>query len=115
MYKGRARIEQAFGSPKRFKRVALHCEKTAKSFAKDRLNGPRFILLKSVQTAWHPTDPGLTFDPNHPMGADQSAPLITPRLRGVLLALTPWSISFKINSISARLCSSKLRPGSKIA
>eukprot|EP01033_Poteriospumella_lacustris_P020971 gene20971-15477_t len=33
IYKGRGRIEQAFGRLKRFKRVALRCEKTAQNFA----------------------------------------------------------------------------------
>ena len=31
LYKGRARIEQTMGKIKRFKRVALRCEKTAKT------------------------------------------------------------------------------------
>ena len=33
LYKGRARIEQTMGKPKRFKRVALRCEKTAQNHA----------------------------------------------------------------------------------
>jgi transposase len=33
LYRGRARIEQAIGKLKRFKRIALRCEKTAESFA----------------------------------------------------------------------------------
>ena len=33
LYKGRARIEQAVGKLKRFKRIALRCEKTAQNFA----------------------------------------------------------------------------------
>ncbi|MFG1420056.1 IS5 family transposase, partial [Xanthobacter albus] len=33
LYKGRARIEQCFGKLKRFKRVALRCEKTERGFA----------------------------------------------------------------------------------
>ena len=32
LYKARARIEQGFGRLKRFKRVALRCEKTAQNF-----------------------------------------------------------------------------------
>ncbi|WP_425312457.1 transposase [Methylocella tundrae] len=32
LYKARARIEQGFGRLKRFKRVALRCEKTARNF-----------------------------------------------------------------------------------
>ncbi len=50
MYKGRARIEQAFGKLKRFKRVALRCEKTAKSFASIVSLALSFILIKSVHT-----------------------------------------------------------------
>ena len=33
LYESRARIEQAFGKLKRFKRVAMRCEKTAKNYA----------------------------------------------------------------------------------
>lgn len=33
LYKGRARIEQAVGKLKRFKRIALRCEKTKRTFA----------------------------------------------------------------------------------
>jgi transposase len=32
LYKGRARIEQAVGKLKRFKRIALRCEKTARNY-----------------------------------------------------------------------------------
>jgi transposase len=32
LYKARARIEQAIGRLKRFKRIALRCEKTARNF-----------------------------------------------------------------------------------
>jgi transposase len=32
LYKARARIEQGFGRLKRFKRVALRCEKTVRNF-----------------------------------------------------------------------------------
>ena len=32
LYKGRTRIEQAIGKLKRFKRIALRCEKTAESY-----------------------------------------------------------------------------------
>jgi transposase len=51
LYKGRARIEQAFGKLKRFKRVALRCEKTAKSFVSIVSLALGFTLLKSVHTA----------------------------------------------------------------
>src|SRR5207302_8262300 len=33
LYKGRARAEQGVGKIKRFKRIALRCEKTAQNFA----------------------------------------------------------------------------------
>jgi transposase len=33
LYKDRARIEQAVGKLKRFKRIALRCEKTAQNYA----------------------------------------------------------------------------------
>jgi transposase len=33
LYRGRARIEQAIGKLKRFKRIAMRCEKTAECFA----------------------------------------------------------------------------------
>lgn len=48
LYRGRARIEQAFGKLKRFKRVALRCEKTAKNFTAFVSLALGFILLKSV-------------------------------------------------------------------
>ena len=32
LYRGRARIEQKMGKLKRFKRVALRCDKTARNF-----------------------------------------------------------------------------------
>ncbi|GAB1583828.1 IS5 family transposase [Phyllobacterium phragmitis] len=51
LYKGRARIEQAVGKLKRFKRVALRCEKTKRNFASFVALTASFILLKSVHTA----------------------------------------------------------------
>jgi len=51
LYKGRARIEQAIGKLKRFKRVALRCEKTARNFASLVALAAGFILIKSVHTA----------------------------------------------------------------
>jgi len=51
LYKGRARIEQAAGKLKRFKRVALRCEKTKRNFASFVALTAGFILLKSVHTA----------------------------------------------------------------
>ena len=51
LYKGRARIEQAVGKLKRFKRVALRCEKTARNFASLVALAIGFTLIKSVHTA----------------------------------------------------------------
>jgi transposase len=51
LYKGRARIEQAVGKLKRFKRVALRCEKTARNYGSFVALALGFILIKSVHTA----------------------------------------------------------------
>ena len=51
LYKGRARIEQGNGKLKRFKRIALRCEKTAQNFAAFISLACTFILVKSVHTA----------------------------------------------------------------
>jgi transposase len=51
LYKGRARVEQAIGKLKRFKRIALRCEKTAQNFAAFVYLACAFILVKSVHTA----------------------------------------------------------------
>ncbi len=51
LYKGRARIEQAMGKRKRFKRVAFRCEKTAESYAALVAFSCSMILIKSVHTA----------------------------------------------------------------
>ncbi len=50
LYRGRARIEQTVGKLKRFKRVALRCEKTAKSYGSVVALALGFILIKSVHT-----------------------------------------------------------------
>ncbi|KAB2688520.1 IS5 family transposase [Brucella tritici] len=50
IYKGRARIEQAVGKLKRFKRVALRCEKTKRNFASIVALAAGFTLVKSVHT-----------------------------------------------------------------
>ena len=50
LYKGRARIEQAMGKLKRFKRVAFRCEKTAESYAAFVAFACSMILVKSVHT-----------------------------------------------------------------
>ena len=51
IYKTRARIEQAMGKLKRFKRVALRCEKTAKNYGALVAFACAIILIKSVHTA----------------------------------------------------------------
>src|SRR5215207_2085572 len=51
LYKGRARIEQAVGKLKRFKRIALRCEKTARNYGSFVALALGFILIKSVHTA----------------------------------------------------------------
>jgi transposase len=51
LYRARARIEQCVGKLKRFKRIALRCEKTAKNFASFVALASGFILIKSVHTA----------------------------------------------------------------
>jgi hypothetical protein len=47
----RARIEQLVGKLKRFKRVALRCEKTAQNYGSVVALALGFILTKSVHTA----------------------------------------------------------------
>jgi transposase len=49
LYKARARIEQMMGKIKRFKRIALRCEKTATTYALALVCG--FIFIKSFHTA----------------------------------------------------------------
>ena len=51
LYKGRARIEQTMGKIKRFKRVALRCEKTAQNYASFVAFACGLILVKTVHTA----------------------------------------------------------------
>ena len=51
LYKTRARIEQAVGKLKRFKRVALRCEKTAESYGAFVSFACGLFLVKSVHTA----------------------------------------------------------------
>ena len=48
LYKGRARIEQSVGKLKRFKRIALRCEKTAENFASLVSFACSLILVKTV-------------------------------------------------------------------
>ena len=47
----RARIEQCVGKLKRFKRIALRCEKTAQNYGSIVAFGLTMILVKSVHTA----------------------------------------------------------------
>ena len=51
LYRARARIEQLVGKLKRFKRVALRCEKTAQNYGSVVAFALGFILIKSVHTA----------------------------------------------------------------
>jgi hypothetical protein len=51
LYRGRARIEQAVGKPRRSKHIALRCEKTRRNFASFIKPVAAFILIKSVHTA----------------------------------------------------------------
>jgi transposase len=47
LYRGRARIEQTMGKLKRFKRVALRCEKTDQNYGSFVALALSFILIKS--------------------------------------------------------------------
>jgi hypothetical protein len=51
LYRARARIEQLVGKLKRFKRIALRCEKTNRNFGSFVALALGFILVKSVHTA----------------------------------------------------------------
>lgn len=51
LYKLRARIEQTIGKLKRFKRIALRCEKTDTSYAAFIDFACGLMLIKSVHTA----------------------------------------------------------------
>lgn len=48
LYRTRARIEQTVGKLKRFKRIALRCEKTAESYGALVAFACGLILVKSV-------------------------------------------------------------------
>lgn len=52
LYKGRACIEQAVGKLRRFKRVALRCEKTKRNFACFVALAAGFLLVKAIDTAF---------------------------------------------------------------
>ena len=51
LYRARARIEQLVGKLKRFKRIALRCEKTNRNFGSFVAFALGLIILKSVHTA----------------------------------------------------------------
>ena len=51
LYKLRARVEQAIGKLKRFKRVAMRCEKTDISYSAIVSFACGLMLVKSVHTA----------------------------------------------------------------
>src|SRR3954466_3960769 len=51
LYRARARIEQLVGKLKRFKRIALRCEKTHRNFGSFVAFALGLIILKSVHTA----------------------------------------------------------------
>lgn len=51
LYKTRARIEQTIGKLKRFKRIALRCEKTAENYSALVAFACGIILIKSVHTS----------------------------------------------------------------
>ena len=51
LYRARARIEQCVGKLKRFKRIALRCEKTARNYGSFVAFGLTMILIKSVHRA----------------------------------------------------------------
>jgi transposase len=66
LYKARARIEQAVGKLKRFKRVALRCEKTALNYGSFVALAFGFILVKSVHMAYR-VAPTAGNQPNTPV------------------------------------------------
>ena len=51
LYKLRARVEQTMGKLKRFKRIALRCDKTTASFQAFTSFACTLLLIKSVHTA----------------------------------------------------------------
>jgi transposase len=51
LYKARGRIEQGFGRLKRFKRVALRCEKTAENYRSIVSVAAGLCLIKFVHNA----------------------------------------------------------------
>lgn len=51
LYRLRARVEQTIGKLKRFKRIALRCDKTTASFEAFTSFACSMLLIKSVHTA----------------------------------------------------------------
>jgi transposase len=51
LFKARARIEQLIGKLKRFKRIALRCEKTSRNYSSFVAFACALIWIKSVHTA----------------------------------------------------------------
>ena len=51
LYRARARIEQLVGKLKRFKRVALRCEKTSRNYGSIVAFALGLIIVQSVHTA----------------------------------------------------------------
>ena len=51
LYRARSAIEQCIGKLKRFKRVAMRCEKTKQNYASIVALACGFILIKSVHVA----------------------------------------------------------------
>ena len=51
LYRARSAIEQCIGKLKRFKRVAMRCEKTKQNYASIVALACGFILIKSVHAA----------------------------------------------------------------
>ncbi len=51
LYRARARIEQTVGKLKRFKRIALRCEKTARNYSSIVALALGLIIVKSVHIA----------------------------------------------------------------
>ena len=51
LYKLRARVEQTIGKLKRFKRIALRCDKTTASFEAFTSFACTMLLIKSVHRA----------------------------------------------------------------
>lgn len=73
LYKGRARIEQATGKLKRFKRIALRCEKTAESYGAFVAFACSLIL---VNPSARPSQPTMDQHPDLPRLAAPQEPLM---------------------------------------